>query len=150
MHCEHNGLKEPSMSPSKRYAKKPAKARQHRRQQAQERLTPTTSPDPWPLTHSLTRCCRCPLCMPSLGSELAVAVPPAHIPSPLTPVHILGEGQALATGRLSSPPKSAEVIHPRAWTYRGPFITPCTAWHRSFRSCSAEGHASSPRPSCCQ
>src|SRR5438128_4801873 len=38
MHCEHNGLKEPSMSPSKRYAKKPAKARQRRRQQAQERL----------------------------------------------------------------------------------------------------------------
>jgi hypothetical protein len=36
--CEHNGLKEHTMSPSKRYAKKQAKARQRRRLQAHERL----------------------------------------------------------------------------------------------------------------
>src|SRR5712691_5737640 len=86
-----------------------------------------------------------PLHTPSLESELAVVVPPAHMPSPLTPVRSLGEGQALATGRRSSPSKSAKVIHPRVWTCRGPFITPCSAWGRSFRPCSAEGHASSPR-----
>src|SRR5712691_4805266 len=38
VHCEHNGRKEHAMSPSKRYAKKPAKARQRRRLQAHERL----------------------------------------------------------------------------------------------------------------
>src|SRR5712691_1459814 len=38
VHCEQNGLKEPSMSPMKRYVKKQAKARQRRRLQAHERL----------------------------------------------------------------------------------------------------------------
>jgi hypothetical protein len=38
MHCEYNGLKEYAMSPSKRYAKKHAKARQRRRLPAHERL----------------------------------------------------------------------------------------------------------------
>ena len=38
MHGEHNGLKEPSLSPHKRYAKKQAQARQRRRLQAPERL----------------------------------------------------------------------------------------------------------------
>src|SRR2546428_13286225 len=33
VHCEQNGLKEPSMSPMKRYVKKQAKARQRRRLQ---------------------------------------------------------------------------------------------------------------------
>src|SRR5712692_3228359 len=98
---------------------------------------PTTSPDTWPLTYSFTSCCSCPLRTPSLGSELAVAVPPAHMRSPLTPVRSLGEGQALATGRLSSPSTSAEVIHPRVWTCRGPFITPCSAWDRSLSVRSA-------------
>src|SRR5712691_9933814 len=88
-----------------------------------------------------------PLHTPSLESELAVVVPPAHMPSPLTPVRSLGEGQALATGRRSSPSKSAKVIHPRVWTCHGPFITPCSVWGRSFRPYSAEGHASSPRSS---
>jgi hypothetical protein len=36
--CEYHGLKEQTMSPSKRYAKKHAKARQRRRLQAHERL----------------------------------------------------------------------------------------------------------------
>jgi hypothetical protein len=36
--CEHNSLKEHTMSPSKRYTKKQAKARQRRRLQAHERL----------------------------------------------------------------------------------------------------------------
>ena len=48
-------------------------------------INPTTSPDSWPLTYSFTSCCSCPLRTPSLGSELAVAVPPAHMRSPLTP-----------------------------------------------------------------
>jgi hypothetical protein len=38
MHCEYNGLKEHAMSPSTRYAKKHAKARQRRRLHAHERL----------------------------------------------------------------------------------------------------------------
>src|SRR5262249_15173367 len=38
VHCAHNGLKEHAMSPSKRYATKPAKARQRRRLQVHERL----------------------------------------------------------------------------------------------------------------
>lgn len=38
VYCEHNGLKEHAMSPSKRYATKQAKARQRRRLQAHERL----------------------------------------------------------------------------------------------------------------
>jgi hypothetical protein len=38
VHCEYNGLKEYAMSPSQRYAKKHAKARQRRRLQAHERL----------------------------------------------------------------------------------------------------------------
>src|SRR6266436_1686629 len=75
---------------------------------------------------SFTSCCSYPLRTPSLGSELAVAVPPAHMRSPLTPVRSLGEGQALTTGRLSSPSKSAEVIPPRVWTCRGLFIPPCS------------------------
>lgn len=38
VHGEHNGLKEPSLSPSKRYVTKQAKARQRRRLPAHERL----------------------------------------------------------------------------------------------------------------
>jgi hypothetical protein len=38
VYCEHNGLKEHAMSPSKRYAKKQDKARQRRRLHAPERL----------------------------------------------------------------------------------------------------------------
>jgi hypothetical protein len=38
VYCEHNGLKEHTMSPNKRYARKQAKTRQRRRLQAQERL----------------------------------------------------------------------------------------------------------------
>src|SRR4051812_22878276 len=82
-------------------------------------ISPTTSPDSWPLMYFFTSCCSCPLCTSSLGSELVVAVPPAHKRFPVIPTRSLGKGQALATGRLGSPSQSAEVIHPRVWTGRG-------------------------------
>lgn len=129
-----------------------ASARREQPDQKWGGLSPTTSPDSWPLIHAFALCCDGPLLTPSLESDLPVGVlthsPASPWDTSLQPWcrHGPGHGQAPQPMEVFSEPvhdllsrsarKASATMVRRVWSVRAPCFP-------SLRHCSRQANARS-------